>query len=101
MVSSNVAAVRQRLRDRCQQMSAEGKLLPRAQRDQFHATFRTRFGPTFADACAYNPAFLRVYAKHLRSFGFPIPVEDGTCQRFTDDTSVPGKGDLLVWRPRG
>src|SRR5438309_10328909 len=39
------ASVRQRLQDHYQRMSAEGKLLSRAQLDQFYATFRSRFGP--------------------------------------------------------
>jgi formylmethanofuran dehydrogenase subunit C len=62
-----------------------------------------RLLPTFSNACVYSPAFLRLYARHLRSFGFCIPVEDteGSYQRFTGDTSVPGKGGILVWQPRG
>ncbi|HEX5272143.1 MAG TPA: formylmethanofuran dehydrogenase subunit C [Gemmataceae bacterium] len=62
-----------------------------------------RLLPTFSYACEYNPAFLRLYAKYLTPFGFGIPVaaEDGCYQRYTGDTSVPGKGELLVWRPRG
>jgi formylmethanofuran dehydrogenase subunit C len=56
--------------------------------------------PTFSYGCAYNPVFLRVYAKHLQSFGFCIPVEvdKGSYQRYTGDTSVPGKGEILLWR---
>jgi formylmethanofuran dehydrogenase subunit C len=59
--------------------------------------------PTFSHACEYNPVFLRLYARHLRGWGFDIPVEskDGSYQRYTGDTSVPGKGEILVWRPRG
>jgi formylmethanofuran dehydrogenase subunit C len=61
-----------------------------------------RLLPTFSYACAYNPVFLRLYAKHLQAFGFHIPVEmkEGSFQRYTGDTSVPGKGEILVWRPR-
>jgi formylmethanofuran dehydrogenase subunit C len=61
-----------------------------------------RLLPTFAFACEYNPVFLRLYAKHLRPFGFHLPVEDreGSYQRYTGDTSVPGKGEILVWRQR-
>ncbi|HYT92130.1 MAG TPA: formylmethanofuran dehydrogenase subunit C [Gemmataceae bacterium] len=61
-----------------------------------------RLLPTFSPACEYNPAFLRLYAKHLQTFGFGIPVEPdkGSYQRCTGDTSVPGKGEILVWRPR-
>jgi formylmethanofuran dehydrogenase subunit C len=54
--------------------------------------------PTFSYACAYNPVFLRVYAKHLQPFGFRVPVEvdEGYYHRYTGDTAVPGKGEILV-----
>jgi formylmethanofuran dehydrogenase subunit C len=60
-----------------------------------------RLLPTFSYACAYNPVFLRLYARHLRPFGIHIPVggEEGSYQRYTGDTSVPGKGEILVWAP--
>jgi formylmethanofuran dehydrogenase subunit C len=60
-----------------------------------------RLLPTFAFACAYNPTFLRVYAKSLQTMGFSIPYEsqDGAYQRYTGDTAVPGKGEILVWQP--
>jgi formylmethanofuran dehydrogenase subunit C len=58
--------------------------------------------PTFAYACAYNPTFLRLYAKHLQTLGVAIPCggRDGVYERYTGDTSVPGKGEILVWKPR-
>ena len=61
-----------------------------------------RLLPTFSDACTYNPTFLRLYAKHLRTLGFTIPHEgqDGLYRRYTGDTSVPGKGEILIWQPR-
>ena len=34
-----------------------------------------RLMPTFTYACAYNPTFLRIYAKHLQAMGFSIPHE--------------------------
>src|SRR5216683_3220184 len=36
--------------------------------------------PTFTYSSTYNPTFLRLYAKHLRTLGFAIPFEerDGT-----------------------
>jgi len=60
-----------------------------------------RLLPTFAYACAYNPTFLRLYARSLRGMGFSIPCDgqDGFYQRFTGDGSVPGKGEILVWQP--
>jgi formylmethanofuran dehydrogenase subunit C len=61
-----------------------------------------RLLPTFAFACAYNPTFLRLYAKYLQALGFSFPVEerDGAYRRYTGDSSVPGKGEILVWQPR-
>lgn len=60
-----------------------------------------RLLPTFSYACSYNPTFLRLYARHLQPLGFTIPVnaQDGEYRRYTGDTSVPGKGELLVWQP--
>jgi hypothetical protein len=58
--------------------------------------------PTFPYAATYNPTFMRLYARHLRPLGFTIPFEDelGAYKRYTGDTSVPGKGEILVWEPR-
>jgi formylmethanofuran dehydrogenase subunit C len=55
--------------------------------------------PTFEYACTHKPTFLRLYAKHLSRFGLAIPYDagDGAYQRYTGDTSVPGKGEILVW----
>ncbi len=60
--------------------------------------------PTFPFSCACNPDFVRLYARHLTAtLGLAIPFEptDGTYERYCGDTSVPGKGEILVWRPRG
>ena len=59
--------------------------------------------PTFSYAATYMPGFLRLYARHLHRLGVTIPCEerDGAYRRYTGDTSVPGKGELLVWSPRG
>jgi formylmethanofuran dehydrogenase subunit C len=58
--------------------------------------------PTFSYACTYNPTFLNLYAKQLQRLGFSIPhkAQEGAYQRFTGDTSVPGKGEILVWQPQ-
>jgi formylmethanofuran dehydrogenase subunit C len=58
--------------------------------------------PTFASACRYNPTFLRLYARHLHALGFTIPVAaaDGAYERYSGDSAVPGKGEILVWRSR-
>src|SRR5688572_781833 len=52
--------------------------------------------PTFAYASTYNPPFLRLYARHLASLGFTLPVDDqlGAYHRYTGDAAVPGKGEL-------
>jgi formylmethanofuran dehydrogenase subunit C len=59
--------------------------------------------PTFTYACTYEPTFLRLYARHLATLGFSIPHEgaDGAYQRYTGDTSGLGKGEILMWTPRG
>jgi len=55
--------------------------------------------PTFSYACSYHPSFLRIYAKHLRTLGISLPM-DGVYQRYSGDSSLPGKGEILVWSPR-
>jgi formylmethanofuran dehydrogenase subunit C len=61
-----------------------------------------RLLPTFAACCTYDPTFLRIYARHLagRDVRIPFGPEAGTYERFMGDAAVPGKGELLVWRPR-
>jgi len=55
--------------------------------------------PTFSYASTYNPTFLRLYARYLAALGFTIPYEDrdGAYRRYSGDTCVPGKGEILVW----
>jgi formylmethanofuran dehydrogenase subunit C len=60
--------------------------------------------PTFPYACTCNPDFVRLYARHLNAtlaLAIPYDTTDGTYERYCGDTSVPGKGEILVWRPRG
>jgi formylmethanofuran dehydrogenase subunit C len=59
--------------------------------------------PTFSYACTYQPTFLRLYARHLASLGVTLPIDEqeGAYQRYSGDSSVPGKGEILVWQPRG
>jgi formylmethanofuran dehydrogenase subunit C len=61
-----------------------------------------RLLPTFSYACAYNPVFMQLYARHLQLLGTSLPVEarEGSYQRYTGDTSVPGKGEILIWQGR-
>ena len=58
--------------------------------------------PTFSYACRYNPSFLRLYARNLEAKGFSIPVrsEEGAYERYVGDNALPGKGEILIWRPR-
>src|SRR5579871_797500 len=62
-----------------------------------------RLLPTFSFACAYNPVFLSLYARSLRALGLSIPTaaRDGAYRRFTGDSSVPGKGEILIWQQSG
>ena len=59
--------------------------------------------PTFAYECSYNPTFLRLYARDLRTHGFSIPYEesDGAYQLHSGDAAVSRKGEILIWQPRG
>jgi formylmethanofuran dehydrogenase subunit C len=58
--------------------------------------------PTFSYASTYNPTFLRVYARHFAGLGCPIPFDEqeGSYERYTGDAAVPGRGEILVWKPR-
>ena len=59
--------------------------------------------PTFAYAASYVPGFLRMYSTFLGGLGITLPFDEqqGTYQRYTGDTSVPGRGEILIWTPRG
>jgi formylmethanofuran dehydrogenase subunit C len=59
-----------------------------------------RLLPTFSYACTYNPTFVRIYARHLKTLAVSLPG-DGVYRRYTGDTSVPGKGEILVWESPG
>jgi hypothetical protein len=54
--------------------------------------------PTFSQASAGVPTFLRIYARHLQALGVLIPLEAGIYQRYVGDHSVPGKGEIFVWQ---
>jgi formylmethanofuran dehydrogenase subunit C len=56
--------------------------------------------PTFAYACTYNPAFLRLYARRLEVLGFSIPAQPSAAgyRRYSGDSAVPGKGEIFVWQ---
>jgi formylmethanofuran dehydrogenase subunit C len=59
--------------------------------------------PTFLYAATYVPGFLRMYAAYLNRLGFTLPCDqrNDAYERYTGDTSVPGKGEILIWAPRG
>lgn len=59
--------------------------------------------PTFAYASTYNPTFVRLLASHLATLGFHVPFDeqDGMYRRYNGDSSVPGKGEILIWHARG
>jgi len=59
--------------------------------------------PTFSYAATYNPTFLRLYARRLATLGCVLPYDErqGSYQRYTGDAAVPGRGEILVWRPNG
>ena len=59
--------------------------------------------PTFLYACTYNPEFVRVYARHVQQtldLAIPFETAAGGYERYSGDSAVPGKGEILVWRPR-
>lgn len=61
------------------------------------ATTPIRLLPTFSYCCDYQPTFLALYARRLRDFGVSFPHgADGVYQRFVGDSSMPGKGEILI-----
>ena len=55
--------------------------------------------PSFLYSSSYVPMFMGVLGKHLAALGVDLPFDPaaGTYQRFLGDTSVVGKGEILVW----
>jgi len=58
--------------------------------------------PTFSYDCTYSPEFLRLYAGYLKKLGVSLPwsEQDGAYQMYSGDSSVPGKGEILIWQPK-
>lgn len=56
--------------------------------------------PSFLYAASYVPSFIGVLAKQLASLHIDLPFDQraGAYQRFLGDTSVIGKGEILIWR---
>jgi formylmethanofuran dehydrogenase subunit C len=57
--------------------------------------------PGFLYSVTYNPTFMHLYARHLATLRVTVPhdARDGAYRRYTGDTAVPGKGEVLIWRP--
>jgi len=57
--------------------------------------------PTFSYDCDGNPIFMRLLAEHLEPLGISIPYheQEGHYRCYSGDSAVPGKGEILVWRP--
>jgi len=55
--------------------------------------------PSFLYSSSYIPSFMGVLVKHLGALEICLPFEPaaGAYQRFLGDTSVKGKGEILVW----
>jgi formylmethanofuran dehydrogenase subunit C len=55
--------------------------------------------PSFLYSSAYVPTFVGVAVKHLSTLGIQLPYDAnaGAYRRFVGDTSVIGKGEILVW----
>jgi formylmethanofuran dehydrogenase subunit C len=56
--------------------------------------------PTFSYACTYKPTFLHLYARRLQALGFALPDSSsaGGYRRYSGDSAVPGKGEILLWQ---
>lgn len=57
--------------------------------------------PTFAFDCSHNPVFMNIYARRLRKWGISLPYcpKQGRYDSYSGDASVPGKGEILIWKP--
>jgi formylmethanofuran dehydrogenase subunit C len=62
-----------------------------------------RLLPTFAYGCDYHPGFLSLFARYLAGLGIAIPTDpgQGAYRLYSGDTSTPGKGEILIWKPQG
>ncbi|MEI6539886.1 MAG: formylmethanofuran dehydrogenase subunit C, partial [Planctomycetota bacterium] len=57
--------------------------------------------PTFVASGHYNPSFIDLYARELRTHGITLPNNPsaGNWARHCGDTSIPGRGEILIWNP--
>jgi formylmethanofuran dehydrogenase subunit C len=58
--------------------------------------------PTFTYDCSHIPPHLPIFSRYLRTLGVNLPCDPdaGTYEVYSGDTSVPGKGEILLWRAR-
>ena len=57
--------------------------------------------PTFVTSGQYNPTFIDLYTRELRPWNITLPNHPGTgtWTRHCGDSSIPGKGEILIWNP--
>lgn len=57
--------------------------------------------PTFSFAASQNPVFINLYSRRLAPLGITLPycASEGSYRCYSGDSSVPGKGEILVWQP--
>lgn len=58
-----------------------------------------RILPTFSYACTYQPAFLRLYLRHLRQMDFPVDDAhlNGRYRRWSGDAVELNRGEILIF----
>jgi formylmethanofuran dehydrogenase subunit C len=58
--------------------------------------------PTFRFDCAYRPAWIGLYLRRFRDWGFGVPdaVRGGVYHRYSGDLAELGKGEILAWTSR-
>jgi formylmethanofuran dehydrogenase subunit C len=56
--------------------------------------------PTFSYDCRFNPGFVGLVASYLKSLGIDLPhtADQGAYDLYSGDSSVPGKGEILIWQ---
>jgi formylmethanofuran dehydrogenase subunit C len=54
--------------------------------------------PTFRYDCTYRPAFIDLYLRRLRAFGFAVPAEGEVFRRYRGDLAALGLGEILLSR---
>lgn len=59
--------------------------------------------PTYAPACTYRPAFLRIVLRRLRELGLPVADEqlDGAYTRWSGDGVELNRGEILILERTG